>query len=133
MSIHVKVGGNWQEIAANQATECGNVKVNGTWRTVTGTYVKVGTDWKTVCEPVPAYYAPYYAPSGGGGGSPLQDSTIYNISPTSGSTSGGYTLTINGSFPSPVTNISVAGTNVSGISQTSNKLTFTMPSGSAGR
>ena len=131
MSIHVKVGGNWQEIAANQATECGNVKVNGTWRTVTGAYVKVGTDWKTVCEPVPAYYAPYYAPSGGGGGSPLQDSTIYNISPTSGSTAGGYTLTINGSFPSSVTNISVNGTNISGWSQTSNRITFTMPSGPA--
>jgi hypothetical protein len=133
MSIHVKVGGYWEEIAADQYNECGSVKVNGTWRTITGTYVKVGTSWRTVCEPIPAFYAPYYAPpGGGGGGDPAQDSTIYGISPTSGSTSGGYTITVSGSFPSAITNISVGGTNIGGWNKSNNSVTFTMPAGSAG-
>jgi hypothetical protein len=51
MAEYIKVGGTWRTVSADQAAECGNVKVSNTWRTVTNSYVKVAGTWRTVCEP----------------------------------------------------------------------------------
>ena len=135
MSIHIKVNGTWREVSGDTDSQCGYVKVGDTWKTVSNTYVKIGNSWKTVCYPTPpsyspsytpSYYAPSYSPS-------TQDSSIAYISPTSGSTAGGYTVVATGSFVSGVTNIEVDGLNIStGYSKTSNTVTWTMPAHAAG-
>ena len=51
MPKYVKVQGTWK--AVDESADCGKVKVNGVWRTVSNSYVKVANVWKAVCVPVP--------------------------------------------------------------------------------
>lgn len=51
MPKYVKVQGTWK--AVDESADCGKVKVNGVWRTVSTSYVKVANVWKAVCAPVP--------------------------------------------------------------------------------
>jgi|LauGreDrversion4_2_1035121.scaffolds.fasta_scaffold02096_9 beta-lactam-binding protein with PASTA domain len=50
MPKYVKVQGTWK--AVDESADCGKVKVNGVWRTVSNSYVKVAGVWKAVCSPV---------------------------------------------------------------------------------
>jgi len=131
MATYIKVDGTWQAVSGDTSSICGYAKVDGAWKTVTNTYVKVSGSWKPVCEPLAT---PTPTPSvGGGGGTPAQDSSVSNLSPSSGAAAGGYTVTLNGSFPSDLTNISVAGTNVGSFSRVSSTAySFTMPAGTQG-
>jgi len=52
MPKYVKVQGTWK--AVDESADCGKVKVNGVWRTVSNSYVKVANVWKAVCAPAPA-------------------------------------------------------------------------------
>jgi hypothetical protein len=51
MPKYVKVQGTWK--AVDESADCGKVKVNGVWRTVSNSYVKVANVWKAVCAPAP--------------------------------------------------------------------------------
>lgn len=132
MATYIKVDGTWQAVSGDTSSICGYVKVDGAWKTATNTYVKVSGSWKPVCEPL-ATPTPTPSVGGGGGGSPAQDSSVSSLSPSSGAAAGGYTVTLNGSFPSDLTNISVAGTNVGSFSRVSSTAySFTMPAGTQG-
>lgn len=138
MATYIKVDGAWKPVSGDTDAICGYVKVDGAWRTVTNSYVKVGTDWRTVCAPIVVTPTPTPTPSpggggGGGGGDPAQDSSISNLSPSNGAAGGGYTVTVNGSFPSNFTNLSVNGNNLGSYTRvSSSQYSFTMPAGTAG-
>jgi hypothetical protein len=51
MPKYVKVQGTWK--AVDESADCGKIKVNGVWRTVSNSYVKVANVWKAVCAPAP--------------------------------------------------------------------------------
>lgn len=131
MATYIKVNGTWQTVSGDTASVCGYVKVDGTWRTVTNTYVKIDGTWRSVCAPVPT---PTPTPGGGGGVSdPPQDSSVSGLSPNNGAAAGGYTVKLNGSFVSNLTNISVNGTNLGSFSRlSSTEYSFTMPAGTQG-
>jgi outer membrane protein OmpA-like peptidoglycan-associated protein len=65
---------------------------------------------------------------------PPQKSSISAISPSSGPTAGGTSVTVSGSFPATITNIQVNGVFIkySSWTQTSTGITFTMPAHAAG-
>lgn len=136
MATYIKVDGTWRTVTENTSASCGYVKVNGSWKIVDASWVKVEGSWRSVCAPLPAPTpTPTPTPSPGGGGpvDPPQDSSVSSLSPSNGSASGGYTVTLNGSFPSNLTNISVNGTNLGSYTrQSSSAYTFTMPAGTAG-
>jgi len=134
MATYIKVNGTWQTVSGDTAGVCGYVKVDGTWRSVTNTYVKVDGTWRSVCAPLPTPTpTPTPTPGGGGVTDPPQDSSVSSLSPNNGAAAGGYTVTLNGSFPSNLTNISVNGTNLGSFSrQSSSAYTFTMPAGTQG-
>jgi hypothetical protein len=50
MPKYVKVQGTWKP--ADESADCGKIKVNGVWRAVSHSYVKVGLLWKSICSPV---------------------------------------------------------------------------------
>lgn len=50
MPQYVKVQGTWKPI--DESADCGKIKVNGVWRAVSNSYVKVGLLWKSICSPV---------------------------------------------------------------------------------
>jgi hypothetical protein len=135
MATYIKVGGTWRTVSGDTDSVCGYVKVDGSWRAVSNTWVKVDGSWRSVCAPTPAPTpTPTPTPTPGPGPSdPPQDSSVSSLSPSSGEAGGGYTVTINGSFPSNLTNIAVNGTNVGSFSRVSSTAySFTMPGGSAG-
>lgn len=131
MATYIKVGGTWRTVSGDTESVCGYTKVGGVWKAVSDTYVKVAGTWRSVCAPTPPPPPP--PPGDGGPVDPPQDSSVSSLSPSSGEATGGYTVSILGSFPSNFTNISVNGVNVGSFTRvSSSQYNFTMPSGSAG-
>lgn len=50
MPKYVKVQGTWKPV--DESADCGKVKINGVWRSVSNSYVKVNNIWRSVCAPV---------------------------------------------------------------------------------
>lgn len=50
MPQYVKVQGTWKPV--DESADCGKIKINGVWRAVSHSYVKVGLLWKAICSPV---------------------------------------------------------------------------------
>lgn len=50
MPQYVKVQGTWKPV--DESADCGKIKINGVWRAVSHSYVKVGALWRAICSPV---------------------------------------------------------------------------------
>ena len=135
MATYIKVDGTWRVVSNDTDSTCGYINTSTGWKTVSNSWVNVSGTWRSVCAPIPSV-TPSVTPSvGGGGGDPVQDSSVSSLNPSSGLATGGYTVTLNGSFPSNITNIGFShqGANASSFTRvSSSQYTFTMPSGTAG-